>query len=140
MSENRAYDPRIHLLRENFLRRGWIASQLGLARVAHSYAPQVGYTRLAVSSPAMTAWMDTRTISLTSFMQLPGRSHRYNRQACRNTRHCFPLFFTINSATHACCPRWARKVLTAKWLRSPMRQPLACARVGDESQYPPRPQ
>src|SRR5882724_13628165 len=44
----------------------WIASQLGLARVAHSYAPQVGYTRLAVSSPAMTAWMETRPILLTT--------------------------------------------------------------------------
>src|SRR5262249_48587404 len=34
---------------------GWIASQLGLARVAQYYAPQVGQARLAVSSPGMTA-------------------------------------------------------------------------------------
>src|SRR6516225_7112132 len=37
-----------------FLRTGWIAPQLGLARVAQYNAPQVGLTRLAVSSPAMT--------------------------------------------------------------------------------------
>src|SRR6266481_2387347 len=38
----RGLDPRVHPLRRNFLRRRWIASQLGLARVAHRYAPQVG--------------------------------------------------------------------------------------------------
>src|SRR6266568_4100654 len=32
----------------------WMATQLGLARVAQSKATQVGYTRLAVTSPAMT--------------------------------------------------------------------------------------
>src|SRR5215472_7282223 len=39
---------------KTFLRTGWIAPQLGLARVAQYNAPQVGLTRLAVSSPAMT--------------------------------------------------------------------------------------
>src|SRR5262245_31254463 len=42
-------------LRKYFLRRRWMASQLELARVAQLYAPQVGETRLAVSSPAMTS-------------------------------------------------------------------------------------
>jgi hypothetical protein len=38
-----AYDPRIHLLRkETFYESGWIAPQLGLARVAQYYLPQVG--------------------------------------------------------------------------------------------------
>jgi hypothetical protein len=49
-------DPRVHHLRDKFfLRSGWIASDLGLARGPHiNKVPQVGYTRLAVSSPAMT--------------------------------------------------------------------------------------
>src|SRR5437667_11529534 len=33
---------------------GWIAPELGLARVPHFRVPQVGRARLAVSSPAMT--------------------------------------------------------------------------------------
>src|SRR5713101_5469436 len=37
-----------------FFARRWIASELGLARVPHYQAPQVGQARLAVSSPAMT--------------------------------------------------------------------------------------
>jgi len=41
-ARKRAYDPRIHLLRRSFLRNGWIASQLGLARVAQDYAQQIG--------------------------------------------------------------------------------------------------
>jgi hypothetical protein len=42
-ARERAYDPRIHLLREKvFAKDGWIAPQLGLARVAQYYAPQVG--------------------------------------------------------------------------------------------------
>src|SRR5260370_21436760 len=49
----------VHLLRDKFfLRSGWIASDLGLARGPHiNKVPQVGYTRLAGqarSSPAMT--------------------------------------------------------------------------------------
>src|SRR5258708_6627064 len=36
-----------------FVRR-WIASNLGLARVSQGLAAQVGYTRLVLSSPAMT--------------------------------------------------------------------------------------
>jgi hypothetical protein len=49
-------DPVVHLLRDKFfLRSGWIASDLGLARGSHiNKVPHVGYTRLAVSSPAMT--------------------------------------------------------------------------------------
>jgi hypothetical protein len=43
-----------------FLRTGWIAPQLGLARVAQHNAPQVGLTRLAVSSPAMTTAIAAR--------------------------------------------------------------------------------
>ena len=35
--------------------RGWIATELGPARVPQDEAPQVGQARLAVSSPAMTA-------------------------------------------------------------------------------------
>jgi hypothetical protein len=46
-ARKRAYDPRIHLLRGNFVRNGWIASQLGLARVAQDYAPQLGLARVA---------------------------------------------------------------------------------------------
>jgi hypothetical protein len=38
----RGLDPRIHLLRKKFCKDRWIASQLGLARVAQCYAPQVG--------------------------------------------------------------------------------------------------
>jgi hypothetical protein len=38
----RGLDPRIHLLRKTFYEDGWIAPQLGLARVAQYYAPQVG--------------------------------------------------------------------------------------------------
>jgi hypothetical protein len=37
--------------------QGWIATELGLARVLQYKAPQVGQARLAVSSPAMTRWM-----------------------------------------------------------------------------------
>jgi hypothetical protein len=53
------------LFAKTFYEARWIAPQLGLARVAQHYAPQVGYTRLAVSSPAMTAWMEPRAILLT---------------------------------------------------------------------------
>src|SRR5262249_45361085 len=47
--------PGIHVFKSyHYQRRGWHA-QLGLARVAQGrYLPQVGYTRLAVTSPAMT--------------------------------------------------------------------------------------
>jgi hypothetical protein len=38
----RGLDPRIHLLRKDFSEDRWIAPQLGLARVAQDYAPQVG--------------------------------------------------------------------------------------------------
>jgi hypothetical protein len=41
-ARERAYDPRIHLLREKFYEDGWIAPQFGLARVAQYYVPQVG--------------------------------------------------------------------------------------------------
>jgi hypothetical protein len=41
-ARKRAYDPRIHPLRKKFYVDGWIAPQLGLARVAQYYAPQVG--------------------------------------------------------------------------------------------------
>src|SRR5713226_5838906 len=44
----------VHRLREESLRRRWIAPELGLARVPQYQVPQVGYTRLVVSSPAMT--------------------------------------------------------------------------------------
>src|SRR3954465_14172554 len=37
-----------------FLQRRWIAPELGPARGPHYCEPQVGRTRLAVSSPAMT--------------------------------------------------------------------------------------
>jgi hypothetical protein len=49
-------DPRVHQPSHHFSRRGWIAPNLGLARGPHiNKVPQVGYTRLAVSRPAMTA-------------------------------------------------------------------------------------
>jgi hypothetical protein len=39
----RGLDPRVHPSSQNaFLQRRWIAPQLGLARVAQHYAPQVG--------------------------------------------------------------------------------------------------
>jgi len=41
-ARDRAYDPRIHRLRKKFQEGGWIAPQLGQARVAQYYAPQVG--------------------------------------------------------------------------------------------------
>jgi len=41
-ARERAYDPRIHLLRKESYEDGWIAPQLGLARVAQYYVPQVG--------------------------------------------------------------------------------------------------
>jgi hypothetical protein len=51
----RGLDPRIHLLcKRVFTEEGCIAPQLGLALVAVYNPPQVGQTRLAVSSPAMT--------------------------------------------------------------------------------------
>src|SRR5262249_32979396 len=53
-ARRRAYDPRIHR-NEALHPRGWIATELGPARVPQDEAPQVGQARLAVSSPAMTA-------------------------------------------------------------------------------------
>jgi hypothetical protein len=41
-ARERAYDPRIHLLCKKSYENGWIAPQLGPARVAQDYAPQVG--------------------------------------------------------------------------------------------------
>src|SRR5207237_2167962 len=35
-------------------RKSWMASEVGLARLPYKDVPQVGYIRLAVSSPAMT--------------------------------------------------------------------------------------
>src|SRR5436190_21834081 len=47
--------PGIHALTPFQRSKTWMASQLGPARVAHhDEVPQVGYTRLAVTSPAMT--------------------------------------------------------------------------------------
>src|SRR5204862_448758 len=40
---------------------GWIAPELGLARVPHFRVPQVGRARLAVSSPAMTTLPQRRS-------------------------------------------------------------------------------
>src|SRR5712691_1404249 len=54
------------LFRKNFLRRGWIASELGLARVPQYSAPQIGQARLAVSRPAMTA----RRLALVALLGL----------------------------------------------------------------------
>jgi len=41
-ARERAYHPRIHLLRKKSFEAGWIAPQLGLARVAYHHAPHVG--------------------------------------------------------------------------------------------------
>jgi hypothetical protein len=41
-ARKRAYDPGIHLLCRKVYEGGWIAPQLGLARVAQLYAPQIG--------------------------------------------------------------------------------------------------
>src|SRR5207237_8126459 len=38
-ARERAYHPRIHLLRKKSFEAGWIAPQLGLARVAYHHAP-----------------------------------------------------------------------------------------------------
>jgi hypothetical protein len=40
-ARERAYNPGIHRKKALYA-RGWIASQLGLARVAQYYAPEVG--------------------------------------------------------------------------------------------------
>ena len=64
----------VHLLRDKFfLRSGWIASDLGLARGPHiNKVPQVGYARLAVSSPAMTevSAYDRKMLSSTTLADL----------------------------------------------------------------------
>src|SRR6266566_2928437 len=52
-ARKRAYDPG-HPSKKELHWRGWIATELGLARVPQLEAPQVGQARLAVSSPAMT--------------------------------------------------------------------------------------
>jgi hypothetical protein len=84
----RGLDPRIHLLRENFLRRSMDCrvkpGNDGVDGDARNFIDHAFYSR-----------------------ELLGRgiARHYNRQACRNNRHCFPLFFTMNSATHAGLPR-----------------------------------
>jgi len=48
--------PGIHVFRA--ASKTWMASQLGLARVARHDVPEVGHTRLPVTSPAMT-WLES---------------------------------------------------------------------------------
>jgi uncharacterized protein (DUF1330 family) len=50
-------DPRIH----RFTKGRWIATDGGLARLVHDNTPQVGYTRPAGSSPAMTILLSATT-------------------------------------------------------------------------------
>src|SRR5688572_4310248 len=80
----------------------WMASELGLARVPRYWLPQVGYTRLAVTSPAMTTrkkatCLDVRQDSdreprrdrIARAARLQGARHRDRRRAFdrRRGRH-----------------------------------------------------
>jgi hypothetical protein len=109
----RGLDPRIHLLRENFLRRSMDC-------------------RVKPGNDGVEG--DPRNLLDYAFYshELLGRgiARHYNRHACRSNRSLFSIvLYNEFCNSRGSAPVNRRNPLTAMWLGAPMRRPPVCARV-----------